>query len=275
MEQLTTLPIVTDFEEDLYEKEDEELVQRALPVSDKSLPKRPPATGEEYLRMVRLEANKRPTVVIAKNQITKSKEVRMAGWVKRGWANQTELDNQNSNSVNEEWEKIFLMKFDLIRQRLEKHIQRTLKSSRNKSSIKLPTRNDEAGWLKFCYGIDESSNLVKSKELESEGDVNMMTLPCVSIVSRIDQATTITLLLHHIKWLSDDRITIAQSQWLFALFLRIDKLLTPNQMAILRQLCKKCIQIRQKTDEEDLISLASLDIIIIIVRKYFGQKDLL
>ncbi|RGB42109.1 survival motor neuron interacting protein 1-domain-containing protein [Rhizophagus diaphanus] len=256
MEQLATLSIEDKFEEDLCE-EDEELIQKALPVSGNSLPNRPPATGEEYLRMVRSEANKRPNVVIAKNQINKSKEVRMAGWVKRGWANQMELDNfdQNSNNlVNEEWEKIFLMKFDLIRQ--------------------FPARNDEAGWLKFCYGIIESPNFVEGKGLENEGDVNEMTLPRVSIVSRIDQTTTITLLLYHTKWLSNG-ITIAQSQWLFALLLRVDKLLTPNQMATLRQLCKKCIQIRQKTDEEDLITLASLDMIIIIVRKYFGQKDLL
>ncbi|CAB4389478.1 unnamed protein product [Rhizophagus irregularis] len=276
MEQLATLSIEDKFEEDLCE-EDEELIQKALPVSGNSLPNRPPATGEEYLRMVRSEANKRPNVVIAKNQINKSKEVRMAGWVKRGWANQMELDNfdQNSNNlVNEEWEKIFLMKFDLIRQGLEKHIRKNLKSSQNKSSIKFPARNDEAGWLKYCYGIIESPNFVEGKGLENEGDVNEMTLPRVSIVSRIDQTTTITLLLYHTKWLSNG-ITIAQSQWLFALLLRVDKLLTPNQMATLRQLCKKCIQIRQKTDKEDLITLASLDMIIIIVRKYFGQKDLL
>lgn len=119
MEQLATLSIEDKFEEDLCEEEEEELIQKALPVSGNSLPNRPPATGEEYLRMVRSEANKRPNVVIAKNQINKSKEVRMAGWVKRGWANQMELDNfdRNSNNlVNEEWEKIFLMKFDLIRQ---------------------------------------------------------------------------------------------------------------------------------------------------------------
>jgi hypothetical protein len=118
MEQFATLSIEDKFEEDLYEEEDKELVQKVLPVSGKSLPNRPPATGEEYLRMVRSEANKRPNVVIAKNQINKPKEVRLAGWVKRGW-NHTEFDNfdQNSNNlVNEEWEKIFLMKFDLIRQ---------------------------------------------------------------------------------------------------------------------------------------------------------------
>src|SRR5579859_7451697 len=101
MEQLTKF--------DLYE-EVEELVQKALPVSEKSLlPNvRPPATGEEYLRLVRSEANKRPPVVVAKNKISNSKEVRMAEWVKRGWAKQTDLDNfdRNFNFTNEEWEKI-------------------------------------------------------------------------------------------------------------------------------------------------------------------------
>jgi hypothetical protein len=61
MEQFATLSIEDKFEE-------EELVQKVFPVSGKSLPNRPPATEEEYLRMVRSEANKRPNVFIAKNQ---------------------------------------------------------------------------------------------------------------------------------------------------------------------------------------------------------------
>jgi hypothetical protein len=64
-----------------------------------------------------------------------------------------------------------------------------LKSSR-KSSVKLPARNDEIGWLKFCYGIEESLNLVKFKGLENEGNVEKMTLPFVSVVSKIDQVQT-------------------------------------------------------------------------------------
>ncbi|CAI2163165.1 13479_t:CDS:2 [Funneliformis geosporum] len=277
--------LLAEFEEDFYkdkekdkdESESEVLIQKVLPVSEKPLPRdRPPATGEEYLRMVRLEAIKRPTVIKTKNPITQPKGIKVAKWVKRGWEYQTEYDNYDQNFVKKDWENRFLMKFDLIRQGLEKRVRKNFGPSRNKSSIELPARNDEAGWLKFCYGVNsihESLNLAKDIGLENEGDIDEMTLPLVSVVSQMDQITTITLLSYHQKWISNG-ITIAQSQWLFALLARVDNLLMPNQMAILRQLSEKCIQLRQKVDEEDLIMFASLNIIITIVRKYFGQKDL-
>ncbi|CAG8558653.1 3517_t:CDS:2 [Funneliformis caledonium] len=273
-------PILAEFEKDICKDMDEDnsevLIQKALPVSEKPLPRdRPPATGEEYLRMVRLEAIKRPTVVKTKNPIIQSKGVRVAKWVKRGWENQTEYDDfdQNSNNfVKKEWENRFLTRFDLIRKGLEKR-RKIFGSSRNKSPIKLPARNDEDGWLKFCYGVNSTHESLNLAGLENEGDIDEMTLPLVSVVSKIDQVTTITLLSYHQKWISNG-ITIAQSQWLFALLARIDNLLMPNQMAILRQLSEKCIQLRQLADEEDLLMLASLNIIITIVRKYFGQKDL-
>jgi hypothetical protein len=115
MEQFITLPIVTEFKEDAYEED--ELVQKVFPVAEKRLPNtnRPPATGEEYLRMVRLEANERPNVVIAKNPIIKPKEVRIASWVKRGWA-EAEHDSTSDNLVNEEWRNLFLTNFILIKQ---------------------------------------------------------------------------------------------------------------------------------------------------------------
>lgn len=58
------------------------------------------------------------------------------------------------------------------------------------------------------------------------------------------QTTTITLLSYHIKWL-DTGMTTTKSQWIFALLIRIDKLLTSNQMATLREMCRKCISIRK------------------------------
>ncbi|CAG8815602.1 23288_t:CDS:2, partial [Dentiscutata erythropus] len=40
-------------------------------------------------------------------------------------------------------------------------------------------------------------------------------------------------------------MTITKSQWIFALLIRIDQLLTSNQMVILREMCRKCITIRK------------------------------
>ncbi|RHZ47239.1 hypothetical protein Glove_586g25 [Diversispora epigaea] len=370
---------------------------------------KPPSTGEEYLNMVKSEANKIPNVFVAKknirenirggglsdsdndndnNQNNKNNDnnknnnknrnknkikinnndinkiidnnnnVKMAPWVKRGWANTKttlieEQDKQNRENglVNEEWEKIFLERFEKLREELQKHIKKTSKLSKNNNnndddddddddSMKLPKSKDEAGWLKFCYGLDyplsplsplgegfgsfggsfgsfgsfgesfgggsrgddndddnnnnekSSSYSKKGKELKKEEqeedneEVATMMLPSLNIISRLDQATTISLLSYHTKWL-DTGMTITKSQWIFALLIRIDQLLTSNQMVTLREMCRKCITIRKNlvirkdlmkelftVDNEDDTTLASLNMIITIIRNYFGQRDL-
>ncbi|CAG8438639.1 9719_t:CDS:2 [Diversispora eburnea] len=77
-------------------------------------------------------------------------------------------------------------------------------------------------------------------------------------------------------------MTITKSQWIFALFIRIDQLLTSNQMVILREMCRKCITIRKNlVIRKDLMkelftvvtTMTSLNMIITIIRNYFGQQD--
>ncbi|CAG8764826.1 28694_t:CDS:2 [Racocetra persica] len=261
---------------------------------------RPPSSGEEYLRMVQLEANKIPDFFVANKPIQnnniatsyKSKQVKIASWAKRGWANSQSISieeqdkkNREIGLINEEWENTFLSRFENLRETLQRYVAKTSKGIKplpNKTlfpPVKLPNKQDEAGWLKFCYGLEipnyESSTKVSENEETETDEAAAMMLPFLSIMSRLDQPTTIALLFYHINWL-DSGITITKSQWLFALFLKVDKLVTRDQMAILRSVCRKCIDIRQNLsmlDVEDP-TLASLNMVITIVRRYFGQRDL-
>ncbi|RIB01326.1 survival motor neuron interacting protein 1-domain-containing protein [Gigaspora rosea] len=262
---------------------------------------KPPSSGEEYLRMVQMEANKIPDIFVANKPIQnnniainyKSNQVKLAGWAKRGWANSQSVSveeqdkkNREIGLINEEWENAFLRRFESLRESLQRYIIKTSKGTKlsNKSSlfppVKLPNKKDEAGWLKFCYGLEvlnhESLTTKVSENNDNENyETAAMMLPFLNIISRLNQPTTISLLFYHTKWL-DGGITITKSQWLFALFVKVDKLVTPNQMAILRSVCRKCIDIRQNLDMFDVEDpiLASLNMIITIVRRYFGQRDL-
>nr|CAG8463766.1 2166_t:CDS:2 [Entrophospora candida] len=218
-----------------------EFVKWAIPVLK---PNKPPSSGDAYLSLVRNEAKKMPDIIMAKHPI---KRVPI---------------NNNSNVKMAAWER-FLFRFEKLRKDLEE-----FKMSNDRSGVKkLPKRQDEPGWFKFCYGEQEKTN-----ELE---EIKMICSPSLSIIKRLDQATTYSVLSYHIKWLKDDDITVRQSQWMFALLLHLDKLLTAGQISNLRVLCKKCIEIRgnlvvEKNDQK----IAMLNIIITIVKRYFGQQDL-
>nr|CAG8470958.1 13616_t:CDS:2 [Entrophospora candida] len=253
-----------------------EFVKWAIPVLK---PNKPPSSGDAYLSLVRNEAKKMPDIIMAKHPIKRvpinnNSNVKMAAWVRTGWANLENDDNDdddngqqdnkvNNSLVNKEWEERFLFRFEKLRKDLEE-----FKMSNDRSGVKkLPKRQDEPGWFKFCYGEQEKTN-----ELE---EIKMICSPSLSIIKRLDQATTYSVLSYHIKWLKDDDITVRQSQWMFALLLHLDKLLTAGQISNLRVLCKKCIEIRgnlvvEKNDQK----IAMLNIIITIVKRYFGQQDL-
>ncbi len=82
------------------------------------------------------------------------------------------------------------------------------------------------------------------------------------------------------RWLSiTSRPTL--SQWIWKLFLRIDKVLDPNECSVIRDLGKKALTIKSKQlkDENkatvDSISKYTTDMILVIVGNYYGQSDLL
>ncbi|CAG8556443.1 3615_t:CDS:2 [Paraglomus occultum] len=243
-------------------EEDDFIVSRAFPTSNKpfgSLNTRPPANGEEYLRLVNEEANKIPAVKIAPSPANKQSDDKIAGWVKRGWAEMKKEENTVDKLMpNKEWEIKFLDGFEGMRQKLRRWIDKQASNiNQAAETLEMPKHRNKTAWYKFCYG--------------SAG-----TVPTLSIISKVDQQTTLSLISYHTEWLSDNEISKAQSQWIFALLLRVDKLLTPNQTSLLRELCRKCIDIRKNLSARDMddINFASANIIISIIRGIFGQKDL-
>ncbi|CAG8570236.1 5907_t:CDS:2, partial [Racocetra fulgida] len=159
--------------------------------TQKITPKQPPSSGEEYLRMVQLEANKIPDFFVANKPIQnnniatsyKSNQVKIAGWAKRGWANSQSISieeqdkkNREIGLINEEWENAFLSRFENLREGIKPLPNKTLFPP-----VKLPNKQDEAGWLKFCYGLEipnyESSTKVSENEETETDEAAAMMLP--------------------------------------------------------------------------------------------------
>ncbi|KAG9290318.1 hypothetical protein G9A89_007049 [Geosiphon pyriformis] len=306
---------------DGFENAEESTLGSTLPVSVQPVKRvnKPPSSGEEYLRMVRLEATQIPDVFLAvKPPIHTTGQKKAANWVKRGWEAALAVTETNS-VINQEflprldWELVFMDRFERLRKAFQSFLSKNPNSLPLPPDVSIPKSRAEADWYKFCYGSklsDKGSEESETKEkpcslLEDfalEDNKISGNPPFLSIISRLNQQTTLALLSFHINWISFPGIKHSQYQWIFALLIRIDKLLMSEQLSILRELCRKCIEIRnlmvidpkfsinltnktkfsisllkndfntQENSHDQRLSF--VNVIITIVRRYFGQKDL-
>ncbi|KAI9145283.1 survival motor neuron interacting protein 1-domain-containing protein [Paraphysoderma sedebokerense] len=136
--------------------------------------------------------------------------------------------------------------------------------------------------------IDRNTVLPDQPQINSRaaGSNAIRYPPHLSILAALSHRQTVHLLRLHNSWISDDNITKAQSEWIFALLVKLDKLLTGDELSILRELAKKCSKIRDvlanqrydpgATDGGEVSNqIAYVNMIIAIVSGYFGQLDLL
>nr|KAJ3420667.1 hypothetical protein HK105_005404 [Polyrhizophydium stewartii] len=87
----------------------------------------------------------------------------------------------------------------------------------------------------------------------------------------------------HAEWIDEDRAGALpnppMAEWLFALLVRIDVLLTADETATLRALAAACMRARQRialdpgADPADL-RMAASSMVVAIVHHVFGQRDL-
>ncbi|KAG7665619.1 BRR1 [[Candida] subhashii] len=96
--------------------------------------------------------------------------------------------------------------------------------------------------------------------------------------NHLDKPTIFKLIIYITKWLSiSPKDTL--SRWIWKLFIRIDTPLQADECSIMRDLCKKAIKIKTKqnlvaNDEISTNSSFTVDMIIVVVSKYYGQLDL-
>ncbi|KAI8081731.1 survival motor neuron interacting protein 1-domain-containing protein [Halteromyces radiatus] len=65
------------------------------------------------------------------------------------------------------------------------------------------------------------------------------------------------------------------ANWIFSLLVYVDPVLTSMDISILRDICRTCIDIRNKCQENETDQVIQLNIIITIISKVFKQSDLL
>lgn len=155
------------------------------------------------------------------------------------------------------WNAMLLREFLGLKQDLEKHLQAVTADSLEASeesvtaTFALPSTSTE--WRKMVFGHPPPP---------------IYTLFCV-----IDHMTAIKLVIYFTKWVSSN-MNDNLSRWVFSLFLRVDNTLNDEETSILRDFAKKAIKIRDLGTSLNQVTQFTVDMIVAIVARYYGQRDL-
>ncbi|OCT66381.1 hypothetical protein XELAEV_18042638mg [Xenopus laevis] len=235
----------------------EELMPRLLPVEACDLPEDydpsvPPRTPQEYLRRVQIEAARCPDVVIA--QID-PKKLRKKQTVSISLSGCQPAPDGYSPSLR--WQQQQVAQFSAVRQ---------------------PSTEDEESWKKFCLGERLYSDLAAALNSESQHPgidyIKVGFPPLLSIVSRMSQATVTSVLEYLVNWFEERNFTPELGRWLYALLACLEKPLLPEAHSLIRQLARRCSQIRAGVEHKEDDRVSPLNLFICLVGRYFEQRDL-
>ncbi|XP_062325638.1 gem-associated protein 2 isoform X2 [Osmerus eperlanus] len=253
----------------------EELMPRLLPVetgeSDDFNPNEPPRNPQEYLRQVQLEASLCPDVVVA--QIDPKKLRKNKQTVNASVTGCHAAPEGLSPSLG--WQRLQISNFSEIRQSINKH-RRHWSSQSLDDNVIMPKLNDEEGWKKFCLGERVYLNCPPPDREDSDLGLDYTKMgfsPFLSIVSRLNQATISAVLEYLINWFEEREFVPQLGRWLYALLACLEKPLLPESHSLIRQLARRCSEVRASLSVEDE-RLSALNLMICIVARYFEQNDL-
>ncbi|TNM95658.1 hypothetical protein fugu_016741 [Takifugu bimaculatus] len=256
----------------------EELMPRLLPVDlgentgEFSLTG-PPRNPQEYLRQVHLEASLCPDVVVAEIDPKKLKKKQT---VNVSVAGCPAAPVGFSPSLS--WQQQQVCNFSDMRQRITKN-RIHWRNQTLDENVTMPKVTDEDGWRRFCLGETvhlETSSCHTEAETGPGIDYNKVGFPpFLTIVSRLNQTTVLTVLEILIGWFEEHAFVPQLGLWMYSLLACLEKPLLPEAHSSIRQLARRCAQLRSTLESEMDETLPALNLLICLVaRLYFEQNDL-
>ncbi|XP_061599408.1 gem-associated protein 2 [Cololabis saira] len=255
----------------------EELMPRLLPVESTGGAEDvelggAPRNPQEYLRQVQLEASLCPEVVVAEIDPKKLKKKQTVNASVSGCH---AAPAGFSPSLN--WQQRQVSNFSVVRQSVTKNRNHWSNQTLD-GNVQMPKLTDEQGWRRFCLGEHVylgASSLLTEAELEPALDYSKVGFPpFLSIVSRLNQSTVLMVLDILISWFEEREFVPQLGQWLYALLACLEKPLLPEAHSSIRQLARRCSQLRSTLDSQEDEKLPALNLLICLVARYFEQNDL-
>lgn len=232
----------------------------------------PPRNPQEYLRQVQLEASQCPEVVVAQIDPKKLKKKQT---VNASLAGCPAAPLGFSPSLC--WQQQQVGNFSDVRQSIAKNRIRWSSQTLD-DNVLMPNVTDEEGWKRFCLGetvYQGSSSCPTDAEPEPALDYNKVGFPpFLSIVSRLNQSTVLMVLDILISWFEEHEFVPQLGHWLYSLLACLEKPLLPEAHSSIRQLARRCAQLRSTLTSQEDEKLPALNLLICLVARYFEQNDL-
>lgn len=241
---------------------------------------RPPMSGAEYLKQVQLEAARCPDVVIATETPPQKQNYVLEEIVTQALdVSKTFPDENTQLKMSED--------FAYLRQNFNRVKAAPVTNLKIPKSV-LPSGMTSQVWCRFCFGKDFDKKCFEAKMKSTQEHNNTApimnegathgqgTAPLLSVMLNLKQKVVVKLLDYHSTWLDTVGFSYDQGCWLFSLLLCLDKPLPSEVTSTLRDICRRVITIRNalKPSEENEDLLHQLNLLIIIVTRFFGQYDL-
>ena len=99
-------------------------------------------------------------------------------------------------------------------------------------------------------------------------DTPQGTLPSVRLLLQFDFVMTQRLVAMHVRWLDSCALSHNRALWLYALLARLHKPLHRDTCAVLRQLVKRLLALRDSCEEP-----AALNALLVLAGRYFDQAS--
>ncbi|KZC14591.1 PREDICTED: gem-associated protein 2 [Dufourea novaeangliae] len=216
----------------------------------------PPASGEEYIKRVIIEAQRCSDIVVADidsrhfGQPTIDVEP-LSGCVEAPPCLGPMLD----------WQQCQVLDFSNIRlhiSQMKNEIQ-TAKRQWKPPQTNLPTIEDGKGWIQFCSG-------------HNEGQKNV---PSLNTVLCLNQPMVEQILEYLVEYIgTQKKLDYEVGQWLYALLVVLEMPLTPNMCSCLRSAARTCSIIRANSKNLEVHEIGALNLFICLVARYFRQLDM-
>ena len=220
----------------------------------------PPATAEEYLLRVRLEAESLSPVIVAKGR---RDDDQPSPVLSPSFEEEIPVD-----SDSDDWER---RSAAIFRQALQ-YVDEAAHSFDSDRAHKLPSLHDGYAWHFYCFGTRLPQDCGESHGQQGTGANGHP--PLVSVLTKLDSRKAYRLLNKHVQWLETAPLTKARSLWLYALMLRIEQPLNGDSASLLRKLARRCMQYESMA-ANDRIVLCCARVLLTVISKHFKQMRML
>ncbi|NXL52532.1 GEMI2 protein, partial [Podilymbus podiceps] len=245
-----------------------ELMPRLLPVDDCDLaedfdPTVPPRTPQEGGKRVQIEAARCPDVVVAQIDPKKLRKKQTINISISGCQPAPE-----GGAPTLKWQQQQVANLGGVRQSLNKR-RNHWQSQHLDSNVTMPKSEDEEGWKGGCLGERVYSEIEALWGGENLGIdyIKVGFPPLLSIVSRMNQAGGASVLEYLISWFGEKGGTPELGRWLYALLACLEKPLLPEAHSLIRQLARRCSEVRVLEENKNEEQISALNLIICLVSR--------